>query len=157
MQFTPVDIGLFAIVLLVIGWNMELITEAVMEPIIKGIVPAVLVAGLLFHYGRPYAQSAMVSITKKVPIKIIVFLIVVLLGLFSSVITAIIASPLLVELMNCLPIDRKMKINLHHNRLLLHRAWHSSDAHWRAAFHHCHHKAAGSALLRGLLLGDQPA
>jgi predicted cation transporter len=161
MQVTPVDIGLFAIVLLVlvgpfmvkkvehnleaflfvmgvlavtvsgfyskealesigytehqmelIGWNMELITEAVMEPIIKGIVPAVLVAGLLFHYGRSYAQNAMISITRKVPIKIIIFLIVVLLGLFSSVITAIIASLLLVELMNCLPLDRKTKINL---------------------------------------------
>src|SRR5512138_3231986 len=124
MQVTPVDIGLFAIVLLVligpfmvkkvehnlevflfvmgvlavtisgfyskealasigytehqmelIGWNMELITEAIMEPIIKGIVPAVLVAGLLFHYGRSYAQSAMASIAKTVPTKIIVFLI----------------------------------------------------------------------------------
>ena len=95
-----------------VGWNMEIITEAVMEPIVKGIVPAVLVAGLLFFYGRSYAQSAMASITKKVPVKIIVFLIVVILGLLSSVITAIIASLLLVELMNCLPFDRKTKINL---------------------------------------------
>jgi predicted cation transporter len=95
-----------------VGWNMEIITEAIKEPIVKGIVPAVLVAGLLFFYGRSYAQSAMASITKKVPVKIIVFLIVVILGLLSSVITAIIASLLLVELMNCLPFDRKTKINL---------------------------------------------
>lgn len=95
-----------------VGWNMELVMEAIKEPIVKGIVPAVLVAGLIFHYGRSYAQSAMASISKTVPIKIIIFLIVVLLGLFSSVITAIIASLLLVELMNCLPIDRKMKVNL---------------------------------------------
>jgi predicted cation transporter len=95
-----------------IGWNMKLITEAIEEPIIKGIVPAVLVAGLLFYYGRTYAQNAMASLTKVIPLKVVVFFIVVILGLFSSIITAIIASLLLVELMNCLPIDRRTKINL---------------------------------------------
>ena len=52
------------------------------------------------------------SITKVVPIKIIVFLIVAILGLSSSMITAIIAALLLVELMNCMPFDRQTKINL---------------------------------------------
>lgn len=161
MQFDPLDLGLFAIVLVVlvgpfmvkkiehnleaflfvmgvlavtissfyseealaalgytehqmelIGWNMELVMEAIEEPIIKGIVPAVLVAGLIFHYGRSYAQRGMASLTKVVPPKIIVFLIVVILGLSSSIITAIIASLLLVELMNCMPFDRPTKINL---------------------------------------------
>jgi len=95
-----------------VGWNMEIIIEAIKEPIYKGIVPAVLIAGLIFFYGRSYAQNAMTSITKKVPVKIIVFLIVFILGLLSSVITAIIASLLLVELMNCIPFDRKTKINV---------------------------------------------
>jgi len=95
-----------------IGWNMHLVMEAVEEPIIKGIVPAVLVAGLLFHYGKNTVQNFMNSITKVVPVKIIVFLIVSILGLLSSVITAIIASLLLVELMNCLPFDRQTKINV---------------------------------------------
>jgi len=95
-----------------IGWNMEIVMEAVKEPIIKGIVPAVLVAGLLFHYGRSYAQKGMNSLTQVVPAKIIVFLIVVILGLSSSIITAIIASLLLVELMNCMPFERQTKINL---------------------------------------------
>lgn len=161
MQFDPLDIGLFVIVLIVlvgpfmikkiehnleaflfvmgvlavtissfysrealealgysehqmelIGWNMEIVMEAVKEPIIKGIVPAVLVAGLLFHYGRSYAQRGMNSLTQVVPAKIIVFLIVVILGLSSSIITAIIASLLLVELMNCMPFERQTKINL---------------------------------------------
>ena len=52
------------------------------------------------------------SVTKVVPVKIIVFLIVAVLGLSSSVITAIIAALLLVELMNCMPFDRQTKINL---------------------------------------------
>jgi len=95
-----------------IGWNKEIIMEAIEEPVIKGIVPAVLVAGLLFHYGKSSVQRAMNSITKVVPIKIIVFLIVAILGLSSSVITAIIAALLLVELMNCMPFDRQTKINV---------------------------------------------
>jgi predicted cation transporter len=161
MQFDPLDIGLFAIVLIVlvgpflskkiehnlevflfimgvlavtissfyskealealgyteqqmelIGWNKEIVMEAIKEPIYKGIVPMVLLAGVLFHYGRARAQLAMNSIIKKVPIKIVVFLLVFILGLSSSVITAIIASLLLVELMNCMPFERKTKINL---------------------------------------------
>jgi predicted cation transporter len=95
-----------------VGWNMKLIMEAVMEPVVKGIVPAVLVAGLLFHYGRSYAQNAMASILDKVSIKLVVFLMVVILGLASSVITAIISALLLVELVNCMPIDRQTKINV---------------------------------------------
>jgi len=95
-----------------VGWNMKLVMEAVMEPVVKGIVPAVLVAGLLFHYGRDKAQRAMTSILDKVSIKLLVFMIVVILGLASSVITAIIAALLLVELVNCMPLDRQTKINV---------------------------------------------
>lgn len=161
MQVTPIDIGLFAIVLVVllgpflvkkiehnleaflfvmgvlavtiagfeskdvlssigysaeqiaeVGWNMKLIMEAIMEPVVKGIVPAVLIAGLIFHYGRDKAQSIMASILKRVSLKVIIFLIVVILGLASSVITAIISALLLVELLNCMPLDRNTKINI---------------------------------------------
>jgi predicted cation transporter len=93
-------------------WSPELVMEAIEEPILKGIVPAVLIAGLLFYYGRTRAQKAMATILDKVSIKIIIFFIIVVLGLVSSVITAIIASLLLVELVNCMPLDRKTKINL---------------------------------------------
>ena len=47
--------------------------EAIEEPILKGIVPAVLIAGLLFYYGRTRAQKAMATILDKVSIKIIIF------------------------------------------------------------------------------------
>jgi predicted cation transporter len=95
-----------------VGWNMKLVMEAIMEPVVKGIVPAVLIAGLIFHYGRDKAQSIMAAILDKVSLKIIIFLIVVILGLASSIITAIIAALLLVELLNCMPLDRKTKINI---------------------------------------------
>jgi len=95
-----------------VGWNMKLITEAALEPVVKGIVPAVLIAGMLFYYGRDKAQSTMTAILDKVSIKVVVFLMVVFLGMASSVITAIISALLLVELVNCMPLNRQTKINV---------------------------------------------
>jgi len=138
---TMVDIGLFVIVLAVLigpfmvkkiehnleaflfvmgvltvtissSWHMELIEEALMEPIIKGIVPAVLVAGTLFYYGRSHVQKGIDALLKAVPLKVLVLVIVVILGLASSIITAIIASLLLVELVNAMPLDRSTRINI---------------------------------------------
>ncbi len=106
------SLGYSAIQMEEVGWNMKLVMEAVMEPVVKGIVPAVLIAGLVFHYGRDKAQSIMATVLDKVSLKIVIFLIVVILGLASSVITAIIAALLLVELLNCMPLDRKTKINI---------------------------------------------
>jgi predicted cation transporter len=93
-------------------WEMKLVEEAVMEPVVKGIVPAVLVAGMAFHYGRSRAQNAMSYILDHVSLKAVAFVMIVGLGLISSVITAIIAALLLVELVNCMPLERKDKINL---------------------------------------------
>ena len=93
-------------------WEMKLVEEAVMEPVVKGIVPAVLVAGMAFHYGRSRAQSAMSYILDNVSLKAVAFVMIVGLGLMSSIITAIIAALLLVELVNCMPLERKDKINL---------------------------------------------
>ncbi|AET63619.1 DUF1646 family protein [Methanothrix harundinacea] len=94
------------------AWHMELVIEAIEEPIMKGIVPAVLVAGLLFYYGRSHAQRIMNVLLDKVPLKILVFLIVVILGLSASLITAIIAALVLVEVVSLMPLDRNTKIKL---------------------------------------------
>ncbi len=94
------------------AWHMELVMEAVEEPIMKGIVPAVLVAGLIFYYGRSHAQRVMTVLLDKVPLKILVFGVVVVLGLSASLITAIIAALVLVEVVSLMPLDRKTRINL---------------------------------------------
>ncbi|MGC9515400.1 DUF1646 family protein, partial [Methanocrinis sp.] len=94
------------------GWNMPLIMEAIEEPVIKGIVPAVLVAGLLFYYGRDRVQSAINALLKFIPLKILVFVMIVVLGLSASLITAIIAALLLVELINAMPMERKTRVNV---------------------------------------------
>ena len=141
MQPTPVDLALFAIILIVLAlpfkvklveenleaflfimgalavtvsgiWSLDLVKLAVEEPVAKGIVPAVLVAGLLFYYGSGAFERAMNSILKSVPLSMVIFAVIVVLGLLSSIITAIIASLFLVEIVNLMPLERKSKINL---------------------------------------------
>jgi predicted cation transporter len=143
---TSVDMGLFAIILIVLvapfkvkvveknleaflfvmgaaavtiasKWfvdgalNMELIKTAAEEPIIKGIVPAVLIAGLLFFYGQKPFQSFMNGLVKKMNVGVIIFVATFILGLVCSVITAIISSLFLCEIANTLPLERRDKIN----------------------------------------------
>ncbi|RQW81287.1 MAG: DUF1646 domain-containing protein [Methanothrix sp.] len=137
---TPIDIGLFVIVLIVLiapfkvkpveknleaflfimgalavtltsKWSMELVKLAAEEPIIKGIVPAVLIAGLLFFYGQKQFKSFMNGMVKKTNLSVIIFVATLILGLVCSVITAIIASLFLCEIANTLPLERKDKIN----------------------------------------------
>jgi len=138
---TLIDIGLFVIFLLVLAlpfkvkiveknleaflfimgaaavtitakWGYDLVKLAAEEPVMKGIVPAVLVAGLIFFYGKTPINNAIKSLTKSVPMPLFVASVVFILGMASSVITAIIAALLLVEITNLMPMERKNKINL---------------------------------------------
>ncbi len=91
-------------------WNFHLVEKALVDPI--EISLAVLVAGLIFHYGRGHIRILMEKILARIPLKIVVFAVIVLLGLLSSVITAIIAALLLVEIVSALRLDRKTMVNL---------------------------------------------
>ncbi len=137
---TPIDMALFVIALLVLilpfkvkivehnlevflfimgaaavtvtsKWSLELVKMAAEEPVMKGIVPAVLVAGVIFLYGQKPFQSFMSGLTKKMNLGVIIFVSTFVLGLICSVITAIISSLFLCEIANSLPLDRKNKIN----------------------------------------------
>lgn len=137
---TPIDMALFVIALLVLilpfkvkivehnlevflfimgaaavtvtsKWSIELVRMAAEEPVIKGIVPAVLVAGFIFLYGQKPFQSFMNSLIKKMNLGVIIFVSTVILGLICSVITAIISALFLCEIANTLPLERKDKIN----------------------------------------------
>jgi predicted cation transporter len=92
-------------------WSMELIKLAAEEPIIKGIVPAVLIAGFIFLYGQKAFKSFMDGLVKRMNLGVIIFVSTLVLGLICSVITAIISSLFLCEIANTLPLDRKNKIN----------------------------------------------
>jgi len=89
--------------------GLELIFKGLKEPIM--ITAAVLMAGLLFHYFQAKIKLGISKILSVMSVKTFVFLEVVILGLLSSVITAIIAALVLVEIVNSTDISRQQKIN----------------------------------------------
>jgi len=91
-------------------WTFHLVEKALVDPI--EISLAVLIAGLIFHYGRGHIRTLIEKVLARIPLKIVVFAVIVLLGLLSSVITAIIAALLLVEIVSALRLDRKTMVNL---------------------------------------------
>lgn len=76
------------------------------------IVAIVLVGGFLFKIFSKNMRSGVNHTLSKIPLELFVFLFTVILGLLSSVITAIVASLCLVEIVNLLPISRTSKINV---------------------------------------------
>jgi predicted cation transporter len=92
--------------------NSNLILEVFQNKLIYFITFAVLIAGLIFKALKEKVKGIISKILKKVSLRVFVFLIIVILGLASSVITAIIAALLLVEIVNALPIARKDKVNI---------------------------------------------
>ena len=92
------------------NWNFLLVEKALVDPV--EITLAVLLAGLVFHYGRGHIHTIMQKILTRIPLGMMVFLIIVVLGLLSSVITAIISALLLVEIISALKLNRKTMVNL---------------------------------------------
>ena len=92
------------------AWSAEVIHEGMIAPI--NITLAVLGAGVLFHYLRPYIDHAMRRVLITVPLSVIVCSGIIVLGLASSMISAIIAALLLVEFITVLPLHRHAEVNL---------------------------------------------
>ena len=91
-------------------WNWELIKTALQDPI--KITLAVLVAGLLFKQFHRALQHVTAKTVSVIGLRAALAAIVLLLGLTSSVITAIIAALILSEIIPLLPIDRKGRVQL---------------------------------------------
>src|SRR5262245_1070409 len=91
------------------AWSTEIIHEGVIAPI--NITLAVLGAGVLFHYLRRYIEHGMRRVLI-IPLPVIVCVGIIVLGLLSSVISAIIAALLLVEFVTALPLHRHAEVNL---------------------------------------------
>jgi len=91
-------------------WRAPLIKEALTEPI--KIALAVFIAGFLFRaLQKPIARSVN-KIADALGIKLFAFLVIVILGFLSSIITAIIAALVLVEIITHLTFERKNEIHL---------------------------------------------
>ena len=92
------------------AWTADIVHEGLVAPV--NITLAVLVAGALFHYLRNSLDRGMRRLLNTVSLRVVVFLGIVVLGLLSSVISAIIAALLLVEFVNVLPLHRRAEVHL---------------------------------------------
>jgi len=90
--------------------SVELIVHAAQDPIM--ITVAVLLAGLLFKWLRVQLENGVAAISRRIPINVFAAILVIVLGLISSVITAIIASLVLVAVVSAMKLDRKSEILL---------------------------------------------
>ncbi len=91
-------------------WSLQLVEAGLKDPIM--ITTAVLVAGLVFHYGREKFKVGIERLLTRIDLKIFIFIIIVVLGLIASIITAIISALLLVEVITILRLDRKTETDL---------------------------------------------
>ncbi len=71
---------------------------------------AVLIAGLLFKWLHTPLKKGIVGISRVIPYRLFIAGIVILLGLVSSIITAIIAALVLVMIVNALQLDRQSEL-----------------------------------------------
>jgi len=102
------------------GWSLDIIVEALTSPlnitnifgIPVGIVQIVLIAGLILYVFHHRVQGVVAVLAGRVPVRFIVPGLVIFLGLIASVISAILAAIVLVEIVNALPLNRQVKIDV---------------------------------------------
>ena len=98
-------------------WSVELIKEALKEPVWLphspipiGIVQVVLIFGLIVYKYNQQIYKMILNLIKKVGLRLFTALVIISLGLTSSIISVIVAATILAEIALALPIDRHKKI-----------------------------------------------
>lgn len=102
------------------GWSIDIIIEAILAPVMittvagipVGIVQMVLIVGLIIYFAHAQIKDAIQTMVDRVPLLAIIFFLVCGLGLISSIISAILAAIILVEIMCALPLGRQEKIGV---------------------------------------------
>jgi predicted cation transporter len=102
------------------GWTPAIIAEALTAPVMIttiagipiGIVQIVLIVGLIIYFAHAQIQSGIQLLVNRVPLYVLIFFLICGLGLISSIISAIIASIILVEIVCALPLGRPEKIGV---------------------------------------------
>jgi predicted cation transporter len=89
-------------------FNGALFVKAASDPI--NISIAVLIAGLLFKWLQTPLEKLITGMSRIIPFRLFACLVVILLGLVSSIITAIIAALVLVLVVGSLQLDRKSEV-----------------------------------------------
>lgn len=92
--------------------SLELAEHIFMNHLLYFITAAVLIAGLIFRISVKKIKEFVNFATAKMPLQLFIFLLIIVLGLLSSFITAIIAALILVEIIHALPIKHSRKVLL---------------------------------------------
>ncbi|HIP58286.1 MAG TPA: DUF1646 domain-containing protein [Archaeoglobus profundus] len=98
-------------------WSVELIKEALKEPVWLpnspvpiGIFQVVLIFGLIVNKYSRQIYRMILSLIKKVGLRLFVAIVIIGLGLTSSIISVIVAATIISEIALVLPIERRKKI-----------------------------------------------
>ena len=91
-------------------WSLHLVKEALKEPL--AITAAVAIVGWLFKLIRPRLSGWLEALTARLGISWTIFILVTVLGLGSSVFTAIVAAIMLAEIVTLLKLNREYEIKL---------------------------------------------
>jgi predicted cation transporter len=102
------------------GWTSAIVVEALTAPIMIttiagipiGIVQIVLIVGIIIYFVYAQIQRGIQFLVNKVPHRVLVFCLICGLGLVSSIISAILAAIILVEIVCALPLERPEKIGV---------------------------------------------
>ncbi len=92
--------------------SLSLTEHIFMNYLLYFITAAVLIAGLIFRFSVKKIKNFVGWVTGKIPVPLFTFLLIVILGLVSSFITAIIAALILVEIIHALPLKHGRKVVL---------------------------------------------
>jgi predicted cation transporter len=98
-------------------WNWELAKEALKAPVMIGAIPigifqVVLIFGLLVHYFNKPFCNGVVSLANKLGPTTFVALLIIALGLISSIVSVIVTACILSEVIAALPFNRSDKIKI---------------------------------------------
>ncbi len=102
------------------GWSWGIVQEAFTAPlnalhilgIPLGIVQIVLLVGLIIHFWQEPLHHLVAGGQRIFSLPVLVFVLIVVLGLASSVMSAIIASIILVEMICALPLSEHQRVNI---------------------------------------------
>jgi predicted cation transporter len=102
------------------GWSTAIVVEALTAPVMIttvagipiGIVQIVLIFGLIIYFTHKQIHKGIQTLVNRVPLHILVFCLICGLGLISSIISAILAAIILVEIVCALPLGRQEKIGV---------------------------------------------
>lgn len=92
--------------------KLHLFVEILSNYFLYFITLAVLVFGILFIVLKKKISALIDKILRHIPVGVFIMIVIIILGFLSSVITAIIAALLLVEVLNVMPIKRQQKVCL---------------------------------------------